>query len=166
MVHYMALLENGWKVPENTSSKTDFGQVHSLNLLVLTRKSTFYSPNCVRNTMGCYRSRSTCEQTAHKVCRVVRWGPKDRGPQSRKDGPEGVLRRARGGAHPKEQASLAFGYLCGSRRPGKLAPAPGNDAIWPYGYRKIGILTFLGLSFSIPKIAVVIGIGIHSSQGC
>lgn len=54
----------------------------------------------------------------------------------------------------------------GPRRPGTLAPEPGNDAVQPYGPRKIGILTFLGLSFSIHKIVVVIGIVIHSSQGC
>lgn len=44
-------------------------------------------------------------------------------------GSMGMLRWARWGAHPKEQASLVFGYLCVSRRPGKLAPEPGNDAI-------------------------------------
>lgn len=46
--------------------------------------------------MGCYWSLSTCEQAAHEVCRVVRWGPKDRGPSEQKgwtcsDKPERAL---------------------------------------------------------------------------
>lgn len=56
----------------------------------------------------------------------------------------------------------------GPWRPGKLAPVPGNTAVQPTGCGAIGILPFLGLSFSIYKTVVVITIitAIHSSQGC